>query len=77
MKNTSKLFALLLAVVMVLSMVAPVFAANDTPHTITLTYDKSGHTYDAYQIFAGDLSEGKLTNIVWGSAIVGAAPVLI
>lgn len=73
MKNVSKIFALLLAVVMVLSMAAPVFAANDTPHTITLTYDKSGHTYDAYQIFAGELSEGKLTNIVWGSGVNGDA----
>ena len=55
MKNTSKLFAMLLAVIMVLTMVAPALAASDTPHTITLQFEKSGHTYDAYQIFAGDL----------------------
>ncbi len=73
MKNASKLFALLLAVVMVLSMAAPVFAANDNPHTITLTFEKPGHTYEAYQIFAGDLENGKLTNIVWGEGVNGDA----
>ena len=73
MKNVSKVFALLLAVIMVLAMVAPVFAANDTPHTITLTYEKSGHTYVAYQIFKGDIETGKLTNIEWGSGVDGEA----
>ena len=73
MKNTSKLFAMLLAVIMVLTMVAPAFAANDTPHTITLQFEKSGHTYDAYQIFAGDLENGKLTNITWGKGVNGDA----
>ena len=73
MKKTSKLFALLLAVIMVLTMVAPALAASDTPHTITLQFEKSGHTYEAYQIFAGDLENGKLTNIVWGSGVHGDA----
>ncbi|MGN0704961.1 MAG: SpaH/EbpB family LPXTG-anchored major pilin, partial [Lentihominibacter sp.] len=48
------------------------FAANNTAHTITITNDKSGHTYSAYQVFAGDISKGKLTNIVWGSGVDGA-----
>jgi fimbrial isopeptide formation D2 family protein len=73
MKNVSKVFALLLAVILVLTMVAPAFAANDTPHTITLTYEKSGHTYVAYQIFKGDIETGKLTNIEWGSGVDGEA----
>ena len=74
MKNVSKLFALLLAVVMVLSMIVPAFAANENPHTITLTYEKSGHTYKAYQIFKGDLSDdGKLSNIEWGTGVNGEA----
>ena len=73
MKNVSKLFALLLALTLVLSMVAPAFAANDTPHTITLTYNKAGHVYDAYQIFAGDISDGKLTAITWGTGVDGDA----
>lgn len=73
MKNTSKLFAMLLAVIMVLTMVAPALAASDTPHTITLQFEKSGHTYDAYQIFAGDLENGKLTNITWGKGVNGDA----
>jgi fimbrial isopeptide formation D2 family protein/LPXTG-motif cell wall-anchored protein len=69
-----RLFALLLAVVMVLSMIVPAFAANENPHTITLTYEKSGHTYKAYQIFKGDLSDdGKLSNIEWGTGVNGEA----
>ncbi len=73
MKNISKLFALLLAVVMVVAMAAPVFAEDSTTRTITLTYDKSGHTYEAYQIFSGDLSDGKLIHIQWGSGVNGDA----
>ena len=73
MRNVSKVFALLLAVIMVLAMVAPVFAANENPHTITLTFEKPDHTYAAYQIFSGDLSQGKLTNIQWGSGVDGDA----
>ena len=73
MKKTSKLFALLLAVIMVLTMVAPAFAANSNPHTITLTFENPGHTYAAYQIFAGDLEGNKLTNIEWGNGVNGEA----
>lgn len=71
MKNTSKLFAMLLAVIMVLTMVAPAFAANENPHTITVSYAKDGHVYEAHQIFSGDLSDGKLTNIHWGNGVDG------
>ena len=73
MKKFSKLFALLLAVVMLVIVAVPAFAANETPHTITLSYEKSGHSYDAYQIFKGDMSDGKLVNIEWGAGVDGAA----
>lgn len=29
--------------------------AADTTHTVTITPAKSGHTYEAYQIFTGNL----------------------
>lgn len=40
---------------------------------ITITAPESDHTYGAYQLFDGDLSGGKLTNIKWGSGIDHAA----
>lgn len=68
MKHAKKLASLLMALVMVLGMsvgtTVTAFAANTSSHTITITNDKSGHTYTAYQVFAGDISDGKLTNIV-------------
>ena len=80
MKQTKKLASLLLALVMVLSLVVNAFA-NTNPHTITITNEKSGHTYTAYQVFAGDIedkpgtttNEKVLTNIVWGSGVNGTA----
>lgn len=40
---------------------------------ITITAPEGNHTYGAYQLFDGDLSGGKLTNIKWGSGIESAA----
>ena len=62
--------ALVLAVMMVLG-VATAFADS---YTVTInpdSSDKATHEYEAYQIFAGDLSEDgtKLSNISWGSGI--------
>ena len=71
MKRMKKLASLLLAMVMVLSMASNALAENSNAHTITITNEKSGHTYTAYQVFAGDISDGKLTNIVWGSGVNG------
>ena len=77
MKHAKKLASLLMALVMVLGMsvgtTVTAFAANTNAHTITITNDKSGHTYTAYQVFAGDISNGKLTKIVWGSGVEGEA----
>lgn len=43
--------------------------AVDT-HTVTITPAKSGHTYEAYQIFTGNLgADGSLGNVEWGSGI--------
>lgn len=40
---------------------------------ITITAQEGNHTYGAYQLFDGDLSGGKLTNIQWGSGIDSTA----
>lgn len=44
--------------------------AVETTHTVTITPAKSGHTYEAYQIFTGNLgADGSLGDVVWGSGI--------
>ena len=73
MKNMKKLVSVLLTLVMALALTVPAFAANTTAHTITITNEKPGHTYTAYQVFKGDITGGKLTNIVWGTGVEGDA----
>lgn len=77
MKQAKKLAAVLLSLVLVLALAVPASAAGN--YTITITNDQTGHTYEAYQIFAGDVSsnaqqEGNvegpiLSNITWGKNI--------
>ena len=67
MKHARKLAGILLAMVMALALALPAFA--EETYTITIKNATAGHTYEAYQIFAGDLSEGTLSNIVWGSGV--------
>lgn len=44
--------------------------ADEGTHTVTISPAKSGHTYEAYQIFTGNLgTDGSLGNVVWGSGI--------
>ncbi|MDD5859180.1 MAG: isopeptide-forming domain-containing fimbrial protein [Eubacteriales bacterium] len=82
MKQLKKLAAVLLAVVMTLAMNMTVFAddapttATSDPATYRLTLDNTaeGHTYEAYQIFTGDLStnekgEKVLSNVKWGTGV--------
>ena len=71
MKQMKKLASVLLILAMIFTMSATAFAANTNAHTITITNDKAGHTYTAYQVFKGDISNGKLTNIEWGSGVNG------
>ena len=70
-----KLVTLLLALVLVLAMAAPALA--DVTYTITIKNDTAGHTYEAYQIFAGRLDVVKgnkiLSDIVWGNGVDGKA----
>jgi fimbrial isopeptide formation D2 family protein/LPXTG-motif cell wall-anchored protein len=75
MKSFRKLFAVLMVAALCLALALPAFA--DDSYTITINTSEQGHTYEAYQIFAGDLSiEGEgdsavktLSNITWGSGV--------
>ena len=69
MKHIKKLASLLLALVMVLSLAVTAFADESTTYSITINNSTAGHTYEAYQIFTGDLSGTTLSNIVWGSGV--------
>lgn len=67
MKNMRKIAGVLLALVMVFALAAPVFAAET--YSITINNTATGHTYEAYQIFTGDLSDGTLSNVEWGESV--------
>ncbi len=81
MKKARKLTAVLLSLVMLLALVVPASAAEN--YSITIHNDKTGHTYEAYQIFAGTVSSDAATDgeaegpmlgdITWGSGVDGAA----
>lgn len=80
MKKIKSLAAILLSLTMLL-MAVPAFAAG--AYSITIQNDKEGHTYEAYQIFAGDVASDEaqggnvegpiLSNITsWGNGVNGA-----
>lgn len=80
MKRIKKLASLTLALIMAMAMTLTAFAADNDPHKITVTQnaaDKTEHTYEAYQIFKGDLADKDgnkvLSNIEWGSGVNGEA----
>ena len=77
MKKVRTLFALVLAVATVLAMSATAFAAPaDT--TLKISSPVAGHTYTAYQLFVGDLSEDEtthaktLSDVKWGSDVASS-----
>ena len=86
MKKMKRLLGFILAMIMVIAMAVPVMATgngetptqNDTNvgteitgnQTITFKHIKKGHTFAAYQIFAGNLTDkGYMSNITWGTGI--------
>lgn len=73
MKTARKLSCLILALAMIFSLATAAFATSTTTHTITVNHSQSGHTYTAYQVFVGEYSNGKLTNVQWGSGVKGDA----
>ena len=71
MNTTRKLLAMVLALIMVMSLATSAFAAETDPKTYTVTINNAtGHSYEIYQIFTGDLAtEGEdkiLSNIKYG-----------
>ena len=74
MRHIKKLASLLLALVMALSLAVTAFADESTTYSITINNSTAGHTYEAYQIFTGDLATNEagnkvLSNIVWGPGV--------
>ena len=70
MRKVIKFTSLMMVCLLAFSAMTTIHAANYNPHTITVKSDAFGHTFEAYQIFKGDLSDGKLTNVEWGLSIV-------
>ena len=70
---TKHFMAFFVSLLMAVSMGLTAFAEGG-PYTLTLTGTTTGHTYEAYQIFTGDLStntEGEkvLSNVQWGTGV--------
>ncbi|MCI6757107.1 MAG: isopeptide-forming domain-containing fimbrial protein [Lachnospiraceae bacterium] len=80
-KLTKHFMALFLSMVMIMALGLTAFAAegtetntDTTTYTLTLTGTVTGHTYEAYQIFTGDLSTKEdgtkvLSNVEWGTGV--------
>ena len=73
MKHIKRIASLALALVLIVAMASPVFAAKNTSHIITIDSYQEGHTYEAYQVFLGEISGGKLVNVEWGNGVNGTA----
>ena len=79
MKKMRRTWAILLALVLTVALAVPGFAAAPENYSITITNDQAGHTYEAYQIFAGtvasdDPTDGEtagpmLGDITWGTGV--------
>lgn len=71
-----KIWKAVLAVLATVAMALTGFAgaisayAADNTYTITIDQADAGHTYEAYQVFTGDLAENDtLSNIKWGAGV--------
>lgn len=76
MKKMKKIFALLIAMVMMLGTMNMTVYGAANEHTITINNtDANGtHTYEGYQVFSGNLNaaEDVMSDIVWGNGIDSA-----
>ena len=72
MKLFKKIAGFILAFAMILAIAMPSVVMAEDNYTITITPTTSDHTYEAYSIFAGNLSENTLSNITWGDGITEA-----
>lgn len=69
MKLFKKIAGFILAFAMILAIAMPSVVMADENYTITITPTTSDHTYEAYQIFGGKLSNDTLSDITWGDGI--------
>lgn len=72
MKLFKKIAGFILAFAMILAIAMPSVVMADENYTITITPTTSDHTYEAYQIFGGKLSNDTLSDITWGDGITEA-----
>ena len=87
MKNLNRIFAFLLAFILLASLALPATAAGET-YSVTIDLADAGHTVDVYQIFVGDLTVTQkadggttenvytLSNIEWGNSVPNPATLL-
>lgn len=81
MKNTKRArraAAFAAAVVMAACAAVPMgssFSASAADYKITINDSTAGHTYEAYQIFSGTLSDSVLGNIGWGDGVDTTTPI--
>lgn len=65
--------AAVMAIAMAVALLPTAAMADTTTYTLTLTGTKTGHTYQVYQIFTGDLSGSgnsrTLSNVKWGAGV--------
>lgn len=79
-KRLSVLLASAFTAILALVMAVPAYAASGD-NTITINSETSGHTFEAYQIFAGDYyvdgdGTASLSNIKWGGGVNDGAALL-
>ena len=72
MKLFKKFASFVLAFAMVMAIAMPSVVKAEGNGSITITDAKAGHTFEAYQIFAGDVSGKTLSNLKWGSGVTKA-----
>ena len=69
MKLFKKFASFVLAFTMVMAIAMPSVVKAAGNGSITITGANAGHTFEAYQIFAGDVSGRTLSNLKWGSGV--------
>ena len=69
MKLFKKFASFVLAFTMVMAIAMPSVVKAAGNGSITITGAKAGHTFEAYQIFAGDVSGSTLSSLKWGSGV--------
>lgn len=71
-KRLSVLLASAFTAILALVMAVPAYAATGD-NTITINSETSGHTFEAYQVFAGEYAEvdevATLSNVKWGDGV--------